>query len=230
MRRLSKWLAEGFTALWVSHRSWVAVLLVLGSVPAEGQQRAVTPARKYLVLGADPQARNRQPITGKEEVVIIDTDLCDPGWGTGSGKKVAGCYPVGSAVLRDKITGFVTAMYVCGNEPGSQHRVTGKVVPPEVVTLTLPGPRPTESVLNVHHTFDPIKVEVLGTVSTTPAQQNTLSMEEYAKWRGGGSRKWPWVVGILAGVAAGAVVQHNWPRKGKPEGGLPVVISLPKTP
>ncbi|MEK7140727.1 MAG: hypothetical protein AAB815_02995, partial [Patescibacteria group bacterium] len=70
---------------------------LLGFSPAEAQ--APTAPKKYLVLGADPQAKNRQP-TAEEEVVIIDHDICDEGWGTGSGKKVAGCYPKHSAVIR----------------------------------------------------------------------------------------------------------------------------------
>lgn len=119
-------------------KAMFAVLLVAMAVgftaPAEAQQQV-----KYLVLGADPQASDRQP-TSQEEVVVIDHDLCDPAWGTGSGKKVAGCYPVHSAVIRNKLTGIVSAMYFCGNEPGAQHLVTGKVIPAAELVL-VPGPQ-----------------------------------------------------------------------------------------
>ena len=93
--------------------------------------------KRYLVLGADPQAENRQP-TANEEVVIANVEVCDSGWGTGSGKKVSGCYPPHTAYIRDKVTKLVVAVFVCGNKPSDQHRVAGKVIPPEIAIKEIP--------------------------------------------------------------------------------------------
>ena len=118
----------------------VLLLVFAFGLTAKAQTLATTKPTvvKYLILGADPQAKDRQP-TSDEEVVIIDQDICDPGWGTGSDKKVNGCYPKNSAVIRNKATGFVTAMYVCGNEPSEKHTIAGKVVPATELVL-IPGP------------------------------------------------------------------------------------------
>lgn len=106
--------------------------------------------KKYLNLGADPQAKDRQPGIN-EEVVIIDTDICDSGWGNGSGTKIAGCYPKNSAVIRDKTTGFVTAMFRCGNEPSDKRTVTGKVV---IISAPIPISTSTPASTEKHDAKD----------------------------------------------------------------------------
>lgn len=177
---------------------------------------AQTPTTKYLVLGADPQAKDRQPLAS-EEVVVIDHDLCDSGWGTGTaGKKVAGCYPKNSAVIRDKTTLLVTAMFVCGNTPNDEHKVTGKVVVAEVA----PRPTPAPATLAVTGIPDEIQVDVVhngevrhvhagvvevhhsGTVTLAPLPVPRPVVDK----KGGHHGLW-WKIGIPvgAGIAAGIV-------------------------
>ena len=97
---------------------------------------AATPM-KYLIPGGDPQDKNRQPMAG-EEVVLSNSDLCDPGWGTGSGRRVAGCYPHGTAAIRRVSDHVVTAIYFCGNSPIGRIVVEGKLLP---IPVAIPGPQ-----------------------------------------------------------------------------------------
>ncbi len=118
------------------------------------------PSKKYLNLGADPQNADRQPIAGKEEVVVIDEDICDPAWGTGSKNKIDGCYPKNSAVIRHIETGFVTAMYKCGNEPSQKHKVSGKIVPTTTPNLAAA----VERVISNTKVLGEMELKVGGTV------------------------------------------------------------------
>jgi hypothetical protein len=89
-------------------------------------------AKQYLVPGGDPENANRQPEAG-EEVVVSSHELCDKGWGTGTpGKRVEGCYPRGTAVIRRIADGEVAAIYFCGNTPTGHLKVAGKKIPVEV--------------------------------------------------------------------------------------------------
>jgi hypothetical protein len=106
----------------------VIVAMFATTAPLNAQQ-----TKHYLTLGGDPEAKNRQP-EPDEEVFVSDVDLCDSGWGTGSGARVEGCYRVGVAGIRKKITKIVTAIYFCGNTPADMHIGIGKAVPVEVAT------------------------------------------------------------------------------------------------
>ncbi len=116
----------------------VLVALFLGI----SQLSAQVPTKKYLVLGADPKEKNRQPIAGKEHVVILNDEICDSGWGSGSGKRIVGCYPPHSAAIVDDVTDYVVVMYVCGNDPEQKHKAVGKIVPTaQLAYVPVPGPQ-----------------------------------------------------------------------------------------
>ncbi len=88
---------------------------------AEAQQK------HYLNLGADPENPGLQPKAG-QHLVAVDKDVCSSGWGTGSGRRVKGCYPRGTVLIVDDATNEVVAVFYCGNTPGEKLRVTGKLV------------------------------------------------------------------------------------------------------
>ena len=88
--------------------------------------------KRYLNIGADPQEPGLQP-GPDEEVVVLDEDVCDDAWGTGSSKKLAGCYHKGTGAIRKKGTHVLIAIFFCGNRPGSRHIVSGKTIAIEVV-------------------------------------------------------------------------------------------------
>lgn len=191
------------------------------------------PAKRYLNLGADPQNADRQPIAGKEEVVVIDDDICDPAWGSGSGKKITGCYPKNSAVIRSIETKFVTAMYKCGNEPSEKHKVSGKVIPTTTPNLAAAVERIITNTkvlgemelkvsgdVNVHHDGK-ITVEIAPQPSPTPVN-NTSNVNG-----GSHSHKKLWLVIGAAVVSGGGVWLYNH-QKDKP--GAPGVRTLPTKP
>lgn len=98
----------------------VALLAIMPCAPAFAQ------TTHYLNLGANPENKSRQPGVG-EQLVVADNDVCDPAWGSGSGKKSDGCYPAHTTYITDKDF-VVNAVFLCGNEPSQRHLITGKVV------------------------------------------------------------------------------------------------------
>lgn len=198
----------------------LAVLAVVATLAAPAVSQAQAAPKKYLVLGADPQAKNRQP-TADEEIVIIDHDLCDSGWGSGSGKKVAGCYPVNSAVIRDKATGFVVAMYVCGNDPSDKHTVTGKVVPAAEVVY-IPGPQGPPGPAGPQGISGLRGFSGADGVSAPPKfEYSGISKEKEKHWYGFCSHGTAQTVTcVVGGLLLGAVIHNNWPddEKKAPQG------------
>jgi hypothetical protein len=123
---------------------WIIGAIVLGVVISKiAGAQTTTPAqgaKVYLRMGADPTDKNRQP-TADEKLVVLEEDICDSGWSSGSGKRVAGCYPSGSVAIVNKATGLVVAMLGCGNNPRDQHKVSGK----EIVVAQAAAPAPADS-------------------------------------------------------------------------------------
>ncbi len=109
--------------------------------PKEARSQTPT-ATKYLQMGVDPVNPNRQP-TADEFLVLIDQDICDSGWGSGSGKRVAGCYQKGSVAIVSKTTMTVNAMLGCGNDPQNKRlTVTGKIIelsPSKTAATSMPA-------------------------------------------------------------------------------------------
>jgi hypothetical protein len=111
---------------------------IAASMKATVADVAAEQAKKYLKIGADPEDPTRQP-NEDEEVVIADKEVCDSGWGTGSGKKVAGCYVDHTAYIRNKTTHLLIAAFPCGNKPSGKHIVEGKVVSSKVAVVAMKG-------------------------------------------------------------------------------------------
>ncbi len=114
------------------NKTLIALALALGVATSAAAQ---TP-KHYLTLGADPEDKTRQP-TANEVVIVSDTDVCDSGWGSGSGKKSPGCYHAGTAYIVNKDTHALHVVALCGNKPSDEHVITGKVV--EMTIPTTPN-------------------------------------------------------------------------------------------
>ncbi|MDP9249164.1 MAG: hypothetical protein M3M85_01485 [bacterium] len=166
-------------------------VIVMLTVPVSAQ-------KKYLVLGGDPQELGLQPIPGVEEVFVSNEDLCDSGWGTGSGKKVSGCYRKGIAAIRNIKTRIIVAIYFCGNRPSDQHIGIGKAVPREVVEkevaryLTDPNAATKEDVGRLHVAIEEIssKLDNLATKDDVLKAINAVKGRPLCgeSWRTG--RRW----------------------------------------
>ena len=110
-------------------RIFAALLVVLmTTLPCAQQVSAQTTSTShYLNLGADPQDPGRQLLPG-EVAILTDSDTCDSGWGSGSGRRITGCYQKNTLVFARATDHILTAVGRCGNTPNDQHVVTGKII------------------------------------------------------------------------------------------------------
>ena len=198
-------------------KRFLVVMLILMAIPAmaTAQTKPTSPEKKYLNLGADPQDPDRKLQPG-EQIVISYSEVCDPGWGTGSGKKVTGCYAPNTAYFTNAVN-EVIAVARCGNVPSDKHVVTGKVVElAEVPPVVIQAPPLNLNVkfpdtLTVVH-----KVEVSGTIEhklsgkvetedVTPKPPPPPAAKKKSVWK----NPWTYVAIAGGGMAIGYAATHH---------------------